>query len=64
MSEIEELIKNIDEIPDKYFSFSDEFHYVGKTYMANGTVFFNGKTYEFSWNEENGIFESTIEEQK
>ena len=50
-------------IPDKDYKFNDDFDYMGRIYIANGTVKYKGKIYGFCWNHDEGIIESTIEEE-
>lgn len=48
-------------IPDEDFCFEEEFHESGRTYIANGTLKYEGNVYEFGWNSEFGIIYDTIE---
>ena len=63
--EFDELLKAIynDEISISNFHYDDEFIHAGGTYVANGTVKYKGKTYGFLWNHDEGIIDSTIEEE-
>jgi len=59
-----EIIRAIEAetIPEKDFHFREDFSYMGRTYMALGTLKYKEKTYEFIWNHDEGIFYESIEE--
>ena len=58
----DKIIKGIESgsIPDKDYSFSDEYIYESG-YSAEGYLLFEGKSYTFRFNKEEGIFYDTIE---
>jgi len=63
MTEIYNII-TADDFPEDQIHFNDEFHYAGREYHAFGYAIVNGKGYSFQWNEEWGIRERSIEEDK